>query len=149
MDGYISKPIKAKELFREITNILSPSEEKQETPQGGNNIIDMTEVLERADGDMELVVEIAELFLEDCDQLLFKVRDSITQNDIDTFTRSAHTLKGSAANMSAKSVASIALELEMMGRNGDISRAWEVYKMLEEEIRNLKPVLAGMKNSYV
>jgi HPt (histidine-containing phosphotransfer) domain-containing protein len=93
---------------------------------------------------MELVVDVAGLFLDDCPQLLSDIKDSIAHGDNETLRIAAHTLKGSAANLSARPISEAALKLEMMGRDDDMSSAVEAYTMLEEEFERLKPVLAKL-----
>ena len=50
----------------------------------------------------------------------------------------AHTLKGSVGIFSADTVYNLALKLEIMGRNNDMSGAREEYIVLEKEIEQLK-----------
>jgi len=87
---------------------------------------------------------VAELFLEEYPHLLSEIEQSIEQSNNEALTRAAHTLKGSAANMAAKSVAEVSLELEKIGRDGDMTHAKERYVALKEEIERLRPVLVGL-----
>jgi two-component system sensor histidine kinase/response regulator len=145
MDDYISKPLKSAELFEVIARVFSDGRSANtESEQPVADVINMDEILDRAGGDMELVVDVAGLFLDDCSQLLSDIKDSIANGDNETLRTAAHTLKGSAANLAARHVSEAALKLEMIGRDGDMSSAVEAYTMLEEEVERLKPVLAKL-----
>ena len=147
MDGYISKPIKAAELYEAVEDMFpAPSEVGARRPKGqpADDIMDMAEILERAGGDMELVMDVAGLFLDECPELLSEMQEAIAQRDSRTLERAAHTLKGSAANLAAKSVSGAALKLEIMGRDSDMTHAEEAYELLKEEVQRLKPVLAAL-----
>jgi two-component system sensor histidine kinase/response regulator len=98
-----------------------------------NEVFDKDEVMERVDGDIELLMEMIELFISDYPRLMSNIKNSITQKDSKELARNAHTLKGSVGNFAANSVYDTALTLEIMGRNNDISDAGEAYIKLEKE----------------
>jgi len=147
MDSYVSKPIKPQELFEAIESVFTDLSEVETTSgetRPAHDPINMGEVLERAGGDVELVMEVAGLFLDNCPMLLSEMQEAIARQDSKALERAAHTLKGSAANLVAKSVSEAASRLEMIGRDGEITRAQEAYKVLEEEVQRLSPVLATL-----
>jgi CheY-like chemotaxis protein len=145
MDDYVSKPLKSAELFEAIARSLSDVRSADtESEKPAEDVINMDEILDRAGGDMELVVDVAGLFLDDYPRLLSDIKDSILNSDNEKLRTAAHTLKGSAANLAARPVSEAALKLEMMGRDGDMSSAVEAYMMLEEEVDRLRPVLAKL-----
>jgi CheY-like chemotaxis protein len=135
MDNYVSKPIKAQELFDVIEGSLTGFAEKKEklsNEQIETEIFNKEDALAFVDGDMELLREIAELFAEDSKNQLQQIRQAIASSDAKTLERVAHTLKGAVGNFA---------KLEMMGREGDLSGAKEVLAILEKEIGRLKPAL--------
>ena len=140
MDGYVAKPIKIAELFETIESMVSTSIEA-EADTLHDDVIDMDEVIERVDGDVELLSEMAKLFLDDCPRLLSQIRESIAHGDSELLERNAHALKGSVGNFSAAPAFEAAYRLEEMGRDGDIAHAEEAYTALEGEIKRLGPVL--------
>jgi two-component system, sensor histidine kinase and response regulator len=144
MDEYISKPINAATLFAVIDNVAAtPAAIAADMPaqESQDDIMDMEEVMERVGDDMELLTDMAELFLDDCPRLMSEIRESITRQDSKVLEHSAHTLKGSASNFSAASVVEAAFRLEQMGRDGDITHAEAAYATLEQEMQRLEPVL--------
>ncbi len=108
------------------------------------NIIDREEVMERVDGDLELLMEMVELFCHDYPKLLSQMRDAIENKDDEALEHSAHTLKGTVGNFSAIGAYETAFRLEKMAREGDITNASEVYITLAGEIERLEPVLIAL-----
>ena len=101
----------------------------------------LTEALERVDGDMDLLKEIAEIFLEDSPNQMKEIRDGISNGDATTVERAAHTLKGSAGNFAAKRVYDAAYKLEVIGREERMGEAEGALKTLEKEMEILKEAL--------
>jgi HPt (histidine-containing phosphotransfer) domain-containing protein len=112
--------------------------------QPADDIIDRAEIMERVDGDVELLAEIVELFLSDCPRLLSEIREAIERRDSKALERAAHALKGSVSNFAATAAFEAALRLENIGSNGDMAHAEEAYAALEEEVKYLEPALAGL-----
>lgn len=64
-------------------------------------IIDERELLDRLDGDTDLLAELVPLFLDDYPLLLEEIRSAIEKTDLEQLRRAAHTLKGTVSNFSA------------------------------------------------
>lgn len=151
MDAYVSKPIKAQELFDVIEGPLTGFADKDETPsdaqqtpsneQTEGEVFNKEEALAFADGDMELFAEITKLFAEGSTDQLQQIREAISSSNANALERVAHTLKGAVGNFAAKGTFEAALKLEMIGREGDMNGAEEVLAILEKEIGRLKPAL--------
>jgi CheY-like chemotaxis protein len=134
MDGYVSKPIKVQELSETIDAIVRKVKAGQqpafEEPQA-EGVIDRADLLDRVGGDVELLVDLVNLFMDDSPNLLSEIKASLQQKDTHRLERAAHTLKGSVANFAAKASSDAALRLEVMGRNGDLTQAEEALSDLE------------------
>ena len=91
---------------------------------------DQEAALQSVDGDTELLVEMAELFLQDSARLLQEIGEAVAAGDASGLHRSAHTLKGSVANFAAEEACETAFQLEMMGRSGNLTGASERYTAL-------------------
>jgi HPt (histidine-containing phosphotransfer) domain-containing protein len=96
------------------------------------------------DGDRALLKEIVELFLEDAPGQLADIRTALVRADGAALERAAHTLKGAVGNFGARAAAEAVLELELMGRARDFSRAQATLAELEKQIRLLLPALAAL-----
>ena len=60
--------------------------------------IDRASLLERVEGDQELLGEMIQLFVADAPQLLDAMRNALRQGDMVLLERSAHSMKGAAGN---------------------------------------------------
>ena len=147
MDGYVPKPIRAEELYEAVEDLFfAPTGAGTDIPGGQpmDDVINRDEVMERVDGDVELLAQMAELFLDDCPRLLSEIQEAITRSDSKALEYVAHTLKGSVGNFSAVAASDAALRLEMMGRDGDMTHAAEAYTALEAEIKRFESALAAL-----
>ncbi len=100
--------------------------------------------LERVGGDEDLLVEIARLFLDECPRLMGHIQEAIDAADTRRLEREAHSLKGSVANFGAEPAVAAALELEMIGRSGNLGGAREGFRRLSQSIDALQPELAAL-----
>ncbi|MBI4603638.1 MAG: Hpt domain-containing protein [Planctomycetes bacterium] len=106
-------------------------------------LLSLDEMLRRFDGDRDALNEVIQVFLEECPKLVSEVRAAVVAKDAGRLDRSAHTLKGAASNFSAQAAA-LALELEGMGRSGDLRGAGEAFMALEAQVSEIVPALATL-----
>jgi two-component system sensor histidine kinase/response regulator len=147
MDGYVSKPIHPAGLFAEIERCLTASGRSNamtEGPKEPGELIDRISLLERVEGDHELLAEMIHLFQEDVPNLLTAMRDALQRGDMPVLERSAHSLKGAAANLSAKPTAAAALLLEKDAKNKDAESAKKSLTEVERAVEHLLPALAEL-----
>ncbi|MEE9610080.1 MAG: response regulator, partial [Desulfatiglandales bacterium] len=156
MDGYVSKPIKAEELYEIIEGPLTVSQGKkkktEKEPAGGNqdnDVLNYDEALENLDGDTGLFREIAELFLEDHHEKLTNIYMAIANEDCKALEYVALSLKDTVGAFAAKRAFQAALKLEMMAREADLTDAEETYRILKHEIKRLKPALVALVKANV
>jgi len=152
MDGYVSKPIHPAGLFAEIERCLKASEGSiamTENLQGTNEQIDRISLLERVEGDQELLTEMIHLFQEDAPKLLAAMRGALQRGDMAVLERSAHSLKGAASNLSAKATAAAALELEKDAKSKDAESAKKSLAAVELAVEHLLPALADLCQGVV
>jgi two-component system, sensor histidine kinase and response regulator len=149
MDGYLSKPIKAQLLYTTVEQlanrvsvledagaILLMAEDSAQHEANQRSIFEQA-TLEGLGGDEELFIEIANLFLDEHQEMLTIIKEAIRIGDGPALERAAHTLKGTAGNFSARGVVEISLELEKIGSSGVLDRSHEVYVRLEREMKGL------------
>jgi response regulator RpfG family c-di-GMP phosphodiesterase len=147
MDGYIAKPIRAKDLIDAIDSLSqSPAVDEAATNSmlQKREAMDQALVLTRVEGNVELLKEVVALFLEELPELLTNLREAITAGNAHAIERAAHKLKGSVGNFAAQPTFELALKLEAQGRDGTLSEAETVYAELEREIVRLKSAMADL-----
>jgi len=152
MDDYVSKPIKAEELFTVIEKFASGlQDKKKERPSLSSrsndpppkDVFDMPKALEVVNGDRELFKEIATLFLENLPDNIAHIRGAIAKSDADALDRAAHSLKGSVGNFGAKRAFEAAYRLELMGKEARLTEAEGALSELEAELKDLETAVKG------
>ena len=156
MDDYISKPIEPQELFHAIekwtksqdsekdlspfTFHLSPQKNEVACSQYIEPVepIDLESALRRFDGDKEFFKEMLQEFLSYVPKQLEKLAETIKRGEAKVVEREAHSLKGAAGNLGAKPMADLALQLELLGRKGDLAVAEEIVCNLRTAFEHLE-----------
>ena len=103
--------------------------------------IDRVSLLERVEGDQELLIEMIHLFQEDAPTLLNTMRDALQHGDMTLLERSAHSMKGAVSNLSAKATAAAAQQLEKDAKNKNSESAKKSLAELERAVELLNPAL--------
>jgi CheY-like chemotaxis protein/HPt (histidine-containing phosphotransfer) domain-containing protein len=144
MDGYVAKPVQARELYQAIDTLSLPSvAPPQETPPAG--IFDRDTALEHVGGDEDLLRELIDVFLQDYSRMNEEVRTSLSAMDAVRLKRAAHSIKGSSGILGGKRVYDAALQLETIARQGDLSQAESAWQTLHEALEQLKQILMTLK----
>ncbi len=147
MDAYVAKPIRAGELFETIESVVKigrKSALEAADSSGGEPTMDWSAAIKHLEGDVELLKEMAEVFLDQSDTLMARMKKAMAEGDAYTLERAAHTLKGSVSNFAARRAYEAAQKLEHIGRKFDLSRAEQAYEELEQELERLKPALVAL-----
>src|ERR1700685_1049069 len=93
--------------------------------------LDRQLALARVGGDLELLREIAALFLDECPRALLEIHQALEREDSSKLENAAHSLKGSVANFGASAAVAAAFRLEQMGRAQQLGDAPEALLALE------------------
>ena len=143
MDNYVTKPIRAEQLFTAIDGIFSDHEHDatagSAVPQ---DFVNWTEALRAAEGNRVLLKSMTEAALEEIPQLMTAIRQAIANGDHARLRLAAHTLRGSLRYFVACQVCDRAAKLEDMGRKGEVADAEAILADLEAEIAQVTAVLS-------
>lgn len=107
-------------------------------------VFDRQAALERVEGDEALLKEIAQMFLDMCDDMIAEVRTAAVHRDAKALHIAAHTLKGTVANFGARDCVDASLALELKGRSGDIEGLEPLLLRLQLGMATLKPALQSL-----
>lgn len=107
-----------------------------------STLLDWTRALQNADGDEELLIELAGVFIDEGPEMMRQVRAAIDSRNAPELQRTAHSLKGSAHIFAASAATDAALRLEVMGAEGNFKDAADGWAILQFEINGL---LAALK----
>jgi two-component system, sensor histidine kinase and response regulator len=145
MDDYVAKPIDAQGLFETIENLLGTPNVEATPSNHPGQALDKSQILDRVGGDKDLLKEVVALFLDDCPKLIEQMREAIQESDPGGLQKAAHTLKGSVSNFGASLAVQAALDLETMGKTGDICGAAGALEVLEKGIDRIREELISFK----
>jgi two-component system sensor histidine kinase/response regulator len=166
MDDYVTKPIDSRQLGsvidrtiqrsqsrvnverlqssdsstceKSITKNIEPLAVSSDVPLA---VLDLAALQARVEGDLELLVELSELFLNTSPAQLEEIQTAISDGDNYTIERAAHSLKGAARNLAADPCAEAAFALELAGRSGDLSETNQLLATLRVELDRLHSAL--------
>jgi len=109
MDDYLAKPVDSQQLRAMLLRYQ---------PDSGHLLLDWRGALKRLDGDAELLLELAALFLHDGPQLWRELGEALDAGDVPRSTRAVHSLKGVLANFGAARALALAEQLSAALRAG-------------------------------
>jgi PAS domain S-box-containing protein len=144
MDGYIAKPVSAKELFEKVEGLHKVNNHTLPTTPGnqsGSHFFEEAELLRRVDGNKELAGEVIAVFLSESPKLMSRVERAVADRDAKALQFAAHALKAALSQLSARPAFQAALQLELMGQNEDLTGVTAVLGRLREELERLEPDL--------
>jgi CheY-like chemotaxis protein len=145
MDGYISKPIQARELFETLSRLVPGAAKAEElTPPTvpAKVSFDRSNLLARIGGKEDRLRKIVGVFWEESTALMREMATAITAGDGGRLRRAAHSLKGAVGIFGAEAPTLAAERLEALGTRGDMASAKEAYAALEQALAALRPILA-------
>ncbi|HVA44757.1 MAG TPA: response regulator [Pirellulales bacterium] len=157
MDAYISKPVRAQELYSTIEHLLSerppqaadvagrPEASSGETAEEDEEVddgpLDWDAALSGSALSDDALGELAALFSIECPKLLAEIRAALAEGDATRLARAAHTLKGSAAVFCAKPASEAAKRLESLARAGNLVAAPSAAALVEAACERLLAAL--------
>ena len=103
--------------------------------------LDREMALSRVEGDADLLMEIAALFLGDYPKALQELHEAVAQGDAKHAERAAHGLKGSVANFGARAAVEAARTIEHMARAEKLADVTPVLEQLKEALEALRTEL--------
>jgi PAS domain S-box-containing protein len=147
MDDYVSKPVNPKELIEAIERRLGGKGASKAGPAGAraipqSKVFDRAALLERAEGDEELLKTIVRVFLEDAPRQIAALREALARADAVGLQRQAHCLKSASGSAGATAMQEVAFQIEAAGESGGLEKAAPLVRRIEEEFERLKRVLA-------
>ena len=147
MDAYVSKPVRADELFSAIDAIAgsrAPAAASPETPAPPPDQkdettapVDRSALLAGFGGRGDLVKEVIDVFLTDAPVMLTRLNEAARASNAVELAAAAHAIKGSAGLFSQGQAYDDARALELRARGGDISAADRACQDIERSVSRL------------
>ena len=145
-DGYISKPLHASELFDAIDRCC-PNAAGLRAGETCANSVDEDKLLERCQGDRQLLREIIGLFESESDELLGQVALAIERSDASAVAKAAHTLKGSIGIFTGAEPYAAVKKLEHDALQNDLSAVEPDFARLKMQVQELRNDLQGLSRT--
>jgi two-component system, sensor histidine kinase and response regulator len=139
MDEYLSKPLAAEALYEAIERVI--------LPQASRGALSGATMLDRFDGDQDLLHEIAQLFLDDCPARRVALAAAIRDRDGQALEAAAHLCRGSISIFGAQAAVAAALSLELMGREHRWDDIDEAAATFGRELDRLEAALLELAQS--
>jgi PAS domain S-box-containing protein len=126
MDDYLAKPVDSQQLRETLARYL---------PDPGKHVLDWRGALLRLDGDTELLLELAALFVADGPQLWDELNAALQAADLPRSARAVHSLKGVLVNFGAARALSAAERLSACLQDSAGAMQWQqAAKLLQPEL---------------
>jgi CheY-like chemotaxis protein/HPt (histidine-containing phosphotransfer) domain-containing protein len=142
MDDYLSKPIRAGQLFAKLAEVRGaaagngrpPSSLPREAAASGVAPVRWREAVNDLGGDEVLLRDLGHTLLDDAPRLMENVRSAVAGGDPESLSRAAHALKGSVRPFAALRAYEFAFRLETMGRKKELDHVAAAFADLEREM---------------
>jgi PAS domain S-box-containing protein len=146
MDDYLSKPIRAAELFAAIDRVVNARGVRPTAaPTVGvsDSLLDPVILLAACGGVATLLREICQNFRSTAPALLSALRDALNNQDAPRLQAAAHKLYGTMTAFST-TAGQVASELEDLAALGHLAEARSLMGRLESLVGDLMPQLDGL-----
>jgi CheY-like chemotaxis protein len=143
MDGYLTKPIQAKQLYETVEMAV-----RQPTVLSRRNdgtvVLDDAGILLGFEGDVSLMKQAAVLALETVPDQLTQAKRASQARDFKQVTDLARSINDSLSYFHAHKAAELASRLESVAAEALVENALAACEALEKELELLKPALMGL-----
>lgn len=163
MNDYLTKPVHVARMFSvlsmhlvgrvripvrqepAVVQAIQPTDAPQLPPLSG---IDLPQLMERLDGDRELVIRLLERFIVSHGQKVALLKERLSAADLTGCRNAAHALKGVAANISANGVAALAARLEEEAVSGQLEALRHTLDELNIELTKVVSAILDWVGRY-
>jgi signal transduction histidine kinase/CheY-like chemotaxis protein/HPt (histidine-containing phosphotransfer) domain-containing protein len=159
---YMSKPIDRKKLIEMLDKYLShvckvESDSVAQTidavkneidelssticgaaQQENEKVINWPQMIERLDGDENIITKIVSSWFTDTPDLMAALADAVRAKNPQYIKSLAHSIKGSSAAISADSLTKAALQLETAGRENNMENIDAIYADMQREFKKTR-----------
>ncbi|MBN2711595.1 MAG: Hpt domain-containing protein [Planctomycetes bacterium] len=105
-------------------------------------VLDKQRVIDLMDGNLDDIVEIADLTVESISGHIGLLAEALSGNNIKAIELSSHSIKGTAANFGGDVLSEVAARIENAARSGDIGICESLMGKLDESFISYKKALA-------
>jgi HPt (histidine-containing phosphotransfer) domain-containing protein len=92
----------------------------------------------------DFINELIDAFLDDAPNMIQNMQAALATKDVESFRRNAHSLKSNANTFGAMELATLAKELEFMGKENNLDVGYRL-EVLNEAFGKVAEELKGMR----
>jgi CheY-like chemotaxis protein len=151
MDAYLSKPI----AFADLLALLGKWVSKRSADGSGpvkatmvarahspcEEIFKMSEFVTSNLDDLDLAREVGTVFIKSAPEYKKSIREAVAAKDVEKIRKSAHKLKGAAANLALPLLSEAAGMIEAFAMAGQLEKAVELLPQVEQRLEEAEEVL--------
>jgi len=151
MDDYVSKPVRLEDLSGALQRGLEAMQRKPLTPSHVSSRETTARLLDadaldnlrslRMQGEPDPLAELVELFLSDTPSRIEQLHAALKNSAAHDLEAAAHSLKGSAGNLGAQTIAAACGRIMQAARAGDLAPLAPFVKSVEADFEKVKPLL--------
>ena len=148
MDAYLSKPVRARELFSVIEAVVANARSSvppQPASATAMRTIDVSALLADFASRPDLVIQVIDVFVADAPATLARLRDAAVTANVEALAAVAHAIKGSVGLFSQGEAYEHARALEARARTGDTSNAIAACDTIEASVSRLSAELRNIR----
>jgi HPt (histidine-containing phosphotransfer) domain-containing protein len=101
----------------------------------------------KAVGDADFVRELIDTFLDDAPRMFKDLRQALVDKNTELFRRTAHSLKSNGNTFGALTLANLAKDLEMIGREERLDSVGNKVEQLASEYAKVESALQGLRDA--
>jgi signal transduction histidine kinase/CheY-like chemotaxis protein/HPt (histidine-containing phosphotransfer) domain-containing protein len=125
MDDYLSKPFTLEQLHKILSQWLPTREQNNTSIQSQALVVDIDKKVINQLKHLKagLLTRVVDLYIESSPKLLLDLERALEQQDTNNLYKIAHSLKNSSANLGITNLTNLCRELEVSGREGNLTVA--------------------------
>lgn len=113
-----------------------------------DDVLDLKEFMERVQNNKKLALELFDIFTGEFPGKKKELESAVAANDAGQVKQVAHALKGSSGNLSAKAMRATVLQLEELGKKGDLTGARELLAVLDQQFAAVVERIKAIKQEF-
>jgi two-component system sensor histidine kinase/response regulator len=145
MNGYLSKPIRIKELDELLCQFFGSKRticDGSHREASDEDLVNWSVAFSCVDGDEELLRGVVEAFLTDVTDSQFALKNAVATGDASTIQKISHTLKGALGSLGAMTGSFMAEKLEQAGTLRNLAAASELLDPFDDHLQKIKHLLS-------